>query len=45
MKRHGRADIFFTDNLRSYGVAMKEIGNANWQETGHWLNNRAENSH
>tara|TARA_B110000879_G_C10952806_1_gene424356 strand:- start:9 stop:248 length:240 start_codon:yes stop_codon:yes gene_type:complete len=24
---------------------MKEIGNADRQETGRWLNNRAENSH
>jgi putative transposase len=24
---------------------MKEIGNADLQETGRWLNNRAENSH
>jgi len=29
----------------SYGAAMKEIGNADQQETGRWLNNRAENSH
>ena len=33
-----------TDRLRSYGAAMKEIGNAGIQETGRWLNNRAENS-
>ncbi len=45
MKRHGSADVFVTDKLRSYGVAMKEIGNADQQETGRWLNNRAENSH
>ncbi|WP_373237540.1 transposase [Cohaesibacter celericrescens] len=31
--------------LRSYGAAMKEIGNVNWHETGRWRNNRAENSH
>ncbi|KNX39832.1 hypothetical protein ROTO_36260 [Roseovarius tolerans] len=31
--------------VRSYGAAMKEIGNADRQETGRWLNNRAENSH
>jgi len=24
---------------------MKDIGNANKQETGRWMNNRAENSH
>ena len=34
-----------TDKLRSYGAAMKVIGNAKKQETGRWLNNRAENSH
>ena len=45
MKRHGSADVFVTDKLRSYGAAMKEIGNADRQETGRWLNNRAENSH
>jgi putative transposase len=45
MKRNGRAHIFVTDKLRSYRAAMKEIGNADRQETGRWLNNRAENSH
>ena len=45
MKRHGRAHIFVTDMLRSYGAAMKVIGNVDRQETGRWLNNRAENSH
>jgi len=34
-----------TDRLRSYGAATKDIGNAARQETGRWLNNRAENSH
>jgi len=45
MKRHGRAEVLVTDKLRSYGAAMKVIGNADRQETGRWLNNRAENSH
>src|SRR5680860_1172083 len=45
MKRHGRAHIFVTDMLRSYGAALKVIGNVDRQETGRWLNNRAENSH
>ncbi|MEP6968724.1 MAG: IS6 family transposase, partial [Pseudomonadota bacterium] len=45
MKRHGRPEAIVTDGLRSYGAAMKEIGNADRQETGRWLNNRAENSH
>jgi putative transposase len=44
MKRHGSADVFVTDTLRSYGAAMKGIGNADRQETGRWLNNRVENS-
>ncbi len=45
MKRHGRTHVFVTDKLSSYGAAMKEIGNVDKQETGHWLNNRADNSH
>jgi hypothetical protein len=45
MKRHGRAEVLVTDKLRTYGAAMKVIGNADRQETGRWLNNRAENSH
>jgi putative transposase len=45
MTRHGRAHIFVTDKLRSYGAAMKEIGNADRQETGRWLNNRIHTGH
>ena len=45
MKRYGQPHIIVTDKLRSYGAAMKDIGNASKQETGRWLNNRAENSH
>ena len=45
MKRHGRPKAIVTDRLRSYGAAMREIGNADIQEAGRWLNNRAENSH
>ena len=45
MKRHGNLQIFVTEKLRSYGTAMKVIGSADKQETGRWLNNRAENSH
>ena len=45
MKRYGRPDQIVTDKLRSYGAAMKEIGNADRQRTGRWLNNRVENSH
>ncbi len=45
MKRHGRPHIFVTDKLRSYGAALKVIGSVDKQEAGHWLNNRADNSH
>jgi len=45
MKRHGKVEVLVTDKLRSYGAAMKVIRNADKQETGRWLNNRAENSH
>jgi len=45
MKRYGRPEIIVTDKLRSYRAAMKVIGNEARQETGRWLNNRAENSH
>jgi len=45
MKRFGPPHVIVTDLLRSYGAAMKVIGNADKQETGRWLNNRAENSH
>ena len=44
MKRYGRPKAIVTDKLRSYHAAMKVIGNAERQETGRWLNNRAENS-
>ncbi len=45
MKRYGQPEIIVTDKLRSYGAAMKIIGNIDRQETGRRLNNRAENSH
>ena len=45
IRRHGRPESIVTDKLRSYGAAMKDIGNADRQDTGRWLNNRAENSH
>ena len=45
MKQYGPPRIIVTDRLRSYGAAMKEIGNASRQKTGRWLNNRAENSY
>src|SRR5471032_1468445 len=46
MTRYGRPRAIVTDKLRSYGAALKVIGNADRQEcSGRWLNNRAENSH
>ena len=45
MKRNGQPKIIVTDKLRSYRAAMMVIGNAGRQETGRWVNNRAENSH
>ena len=45
MKRFGPPHVIVTDKLRSYGAAMKVIGNAQKQETSRWLNNRGENSH
>ena len=34
MKRHGNPHILVTDKLRSYGAAMKEMGNAGKQDSG-----------
>ena len=45
MKRYRAPKIIVTDRLRSYRAAMNVISNAANQETGRWLNNRAENSH
>ncbi len=45
MRRYGRPEVVVTDRLRSYRAAMREIGNEARQQTGRWLNNRAENSH
>ncbi len=42
MRKHGRCDRYVTDKLRSYGAAMKALGVEERQETGRWLNNRAE---
>jgi len=45
MCKHGQPETIVTDRLRSYGAGLKEIGATDRQETGRWLNNRAENSH
>ena len=45
MKRYGKPEVVVTDGLRTYGAAMTEVGNAEKQEIGRWLNNSVENSH
>lgn len=45
LKRHGSPEAITTDGLRSYRAAMNELGNAQKQEIGRWVNNRVENSH
>lgn len=45
MKNYGRPKELVTDRLRSYGAAMRELGNELRQITGRYENNRAENSH
>jgi len=34
-----------TDDLRSYGSAVRDLGIEHCHERGRWMNNRAENSH
>ncbi|MDJ0921857.1 MAG: IS6 family transposase [Henriciella sp.] len=45
MKRYGNPEVIVTDRLRSYGAAMKIIGNIDRHEVGRHLNNRVESSH
>lgn len=45
LKRHGSADEFVTDCLRSYEAALGDLGIRERQQTSRWMNNRAENSH
>jgi putative transposase len=45
IRKHGQPEVFVTDCLCSYGAALKELGVTDKQETGRWLNNRAENSY
>jgi putative transposase len=45
IKHYGSPKAIVTDKLRSYRAAMIQIGIEDRQETGRWLNNRAENSH
>lgn len=44
MRKHGRPEVMVTDRLRSYGAALKAISAGDRQETGRWLNNRAEST-
>lgn len=41
----GRPATIVTDKLGSYRSALRELGVARRHDTGHWQNNRAENSH
>ena len=41
----GRSGVFVTGRLRSNGAVLKEIGAADRQETGRWVNNRAGGFH
>jgi putative transposase len=45
LKRHGSPNAVTSDGLRSYGAAMRELGNGEKRDVGRWANNRAENSH
>lgn len=45
MSRHGRPKEIVTDELPSYGAALKELNTQNLQETGQYKNNQVENSH
>ncbi|WP_412546786.1 IS6 family transposase [Maricaulis sp. MIT060901] len=45
MRRYGRPEMIVIDKLPSYKSAFRELGVSHRQETGRWLNNRAENSH
>ncbi len=45
LKRHGSPATIVTDGLKSYGAAMKDLGNRDNQEIGRHANNRVENSH
>ncbi|PHX98824.1 MAG: IS6 family transposase, partial [Rhodospirillaceae bacterium] len=37
-------ECFITDDLRSYGVAARDLGIEKRHQRGRWRNNRAENS-
>lgn len=39
LKGHGSLETITTDGLRSYGAAMRELGNEQKQELGRWAKN------
>ena len=45
LKKYGRPGVIVTDHLSSYRAALTEIGCQDKQQTGQWMNNRAENGH
>jgi putative transposase len=46
LKKYGFVpDRLITDDLRSYGAAVHELGIESRHGRGRWKNNRAENSH
>jgi putative transposase len=45
MKRYGRPGTLVTDRRRASAAAIKVVGITERQQSGRWLNNRAENSH
>jgi len=45
LRRHGPVETIITDELASYGAALKALGAVAKREIGRCLNNRAENSH
>ena len=45
MRRYGEPMALVSDKQGPQGAAVMVVGNAPRQETGRWLNNRAENSH
>lgn len=45
VKRHGQPKVIVTDQWRSYGAGLKDLGVADNRETGRRANNRAETAH
>ncbi|WP_366519941.1 DDE-type integrase/transposase/recombinase [uncultured Croceicoccus sp.] len=45
LKHRGSPEVMPTDGLRSYRVAMSDLGWERRQEIGHYTNNCAQNSH